>query len=183
MNSVIKEFEKILYNSLVYYPQNNKNIASTFKVILPEIYYEKFRELNDVQKNTIADFVFIFLDKLFKSENFTNKKVKEGFLNFNYDASLLLNKQNIMNYIINFFSECINPYHDVKMLNNATYDVEIENNQIGSTKFKTFIGKHLPLNNCGSHIIVKISSKYQDKIVEFMEKHKLGILFLRTNKK
>ena len=182
MKNTIKDFERILYNSLVHYPDRDKNIASTFKVILPEIYYEKFRELNDTQKKIISEFISIFLDKLQYSEQINNKDLKDGFLNFNYRSDLLLNKQNIMNYMLTFFDNCIDPHHDIKMLQNAAYDIEIEGNQIGSANYRTFMGNFLPLNHCGCHVVVKLNSKFQDKIVQFMETHKLGVMFLRTKK-
>ncbi len=182
MKNIIKDFERILYNSLVHYPNKNKNIASTFKVTLPEIYYEKFRELNESQKKIISKFISIFLDILQFSEQVNNQEIKEGLLNFTYENDVLLTKQNIMNYMLNFFDKCINPHHDIKMLKNATYDVEIEGNQIGKAKYLTFLGKYLPLNNCGCHVVVKLNSKFQDKIYEFMEMHKLGVMYLRTSK-
>ncbi|WP_397601237.1 hypothetical protein [Silvanigrella sp.] len=182
MNHIIKDFEKILYNSLVYYPDKNMNVASTFKVILPEIYYEKFRELNENQKLIITEFVNIFLDKLQKSEQIDNKELREGFLEFKYQSDILLNKQNIMNYVIEFFGDTIDPYHDVKMLSNAQCQIKVENNQIGSSNFNNFMGKHILLNNCGCHVVVKLNSKYQDKVVEYMKQNKLALFYFKTKK-
>ena len=47
----------------------------------------------------------------------------------------MLTKPNIMNYLIEFFGDSLDPYHDIKFIPNATYHIEIEDNKIGFNRF------------------------------------------------
>lgn len=175
MKNVIKEFEKILYSSLVYYPEEGKNKGSTFKVILPELYYDKFRELNTEQKEIITKFINIFLKRLKESEDINIQAIKDGILNLKYNNTYFLNKQNILDYLIEFFGESIDPYRDIKIIPDTSYNVPIEGNRIGYNRFENFIGAYLPLKNLCCDVAVRIHSDHLRKIVQFMKKHKLGM--------
>lgn len=175
MRNIIKTFEKILYSSLVYYPEKDKNVGSTFKVVLPELYYEKFRELEPTQKEIITEFVNIFLKRLQKSEEVDFQKIKEGILNLKYEKKYLLTKPNIMNYLIEFFGDSLDPYHDIKFIPNATYHIEIEDNKIGFNRFHNYIGAYLPLKNLVCDVVIRINSAHLRKVAQFMRVHKLGI--------
>lgn len=175
MINIIKTFEKILYSSLVYYPEPYKNKGSTFKVVLPELYYEKFRELDAKQKEIITDFVNIFLNRLQKSEEIDFKKIKDGILNLGYENKFLLNKPNIMNYLIEFFADKIDPYHDIKFIPDSEYQIEIEDNKIGFNRFHNFIGFKLPIKNLITNVVIRIDSQHLGMILKFMRKHKIGM--------
>lgn len=175
MRYLIKEFEKILYSSLVYYPDKSKNIGSTFKVVLPELYYEKFRELEPLQKEIITEFITIFLKRLQKSEEIDFQKIKNGILNLKYEKRFLLTKPNVMNYLIEFFGDSLDPYTDIKFIPNAEYRIEIEDNQIGYNRFHNYIGTHLPIKNLICDVAIRINSSHLKKVSKFMRVHKLGI--------
>ncbi|WP_186645212.1 hypothetical protein [Fluviispira vulneris] len=177
MKSIISEFEQILFKSLVYYPDNEKNIASTFKVTLPEIYYEKFKVLNERQKLIIATFVNKFLKKIQKSEAIDNESVKSHYLNFSIDKTKLLNKQNTIQFVLNEFEDCIDSYNDIKLFEDVHHRIRIENNTLANKNFPIFIGSYLDINQCGCMVIMKLNTRHQQKIVNFIKKYKVNALY------
>lgn len=182
MIEIIKEIERMLYTSSVYYPDPKSNIAATFKVTLPEIYYDKFRELNEQQKEIISKFITIFLKKMYDIEKYNNNILNSGIINFKKDNKILLNKQNIMNFFIEKFGNFLNPFTDIKIFDGYSYKAEIKNNEIGKAKFNTFIGNQHEVKGLKTVVMIKISSKYIQVIQDFMFEYKLGISIISVNK-
>ena len=182
MLEIIKEVEKMLYTSSVYYPDPKKNIAATFKVMLPEIYYDKFRDLNERQKEIISKFISIFLRKMYGIEKFNNDILNAGVLNFEKDKSILLNRQNIMNFFIEKFGNYVNPYTDIKIFENYSYYARIKNNTIGKANYLTFLGNVHEVKGLKTVVMLKISSKYHEEIFNFMTEYRLGIGMIRVTK-
>lgn len=182
MKEIIKDFERILYNSLVYYKNNFTNKAGSFKVVLPEIYHDKFRDLNDNQKQIISDFTNVFLSKIAEIESQNNTVIDENILLLNKDKSALLTKQNIMNYFIENFKNYLNPQTDIVVDDNVPFYADIENNEIGVGKFYTLIGNKHRVYGLKTFVYIRINSKHLKYVAEFRRKVKIGVGMIGVDK-
>ena len=182
MQNIIKEIERMLHSSVVFYPDAQKNVAGSFKVVFPEIYYDKFRELDEKQKEVLSKFIKIFYKKLYEIEEYNNKILNEGVLNFEKDKKILLNKQNIMNYFIEYFGQYVNAYTDIILDENCPYYALIKNNEIGVAKYKTLLGKKYEVNGLKYAVYLKINSKYIPIVEKFRKEHSLALKIFPATK-
>ncbi|WP_158996630.1 hypothetical protein [Pigmentibacter ruber] len=182
MYNIIKEFERMLSHSIMYYPDPNKNIAASFKVVFPEIYYDKFKDLNDRQKEIISKFVIIYLKNLSDLEKYNNSLLDNEFLNFDKDKTKLLNKQHISYYFIEYFKKYINPYEDIKFDDRVPFLINIKNNKINRTSSSTFISKKHTIYGISCNVYIKIHSKYINAIELLIKKHKICCGLIKSEK-
>ena len=174
MLSIIKQFERLLSCSTVYFPDPSQNVAASFKVILPEIYYDTFRELNDRQKEIVAKFVTLFCKKMYELEKYNNDILNNGTLNFEKDKNTLLNRQNIMSFFIERFGNCLNPYTDIRIRETEIYYAKVKNNTMGKARWPIILGTEHGVKGLKTVVMLKISSQYFKKIVDFLQEFKLG---------
>lgn len=183
MKQIINNFERILYNSLTHYIDNCSNKASSFKVILPEVYHDKFRELNDDQKVIISEFTNIFLNKISEIERQNNAVIDNNILKLDKEKSELFTKQNIMNYFIEIFGNYLNPQTDIVVDDQVPYFADIENNQIGVGKFYSLIGDKHKVYGLKTSVYIRISSDHIHYISEFRKKIKIGLGMIGASSK